>query len=217
MLFFTIKIDEALDVGSLSTGSRCINNVLEYIGITQEFSVFDVVVLITVNKGDSVDLSLIDLKAESIEYLAEDLRCYLEGAQCVSVLEEALRVETISPHNLTECFHHLANDLALSLIRLTPAIDSCSAHISNRVINCLLEAFRCENFVNLVRELPPADVSSFFRRLKRLSQLFELSLRDGAFRHSEADTELSCSDIPRSKSIEVAEELGDADSLLLAP
>ena len=217
MLFFTIKIDEALDVGSLCTGSRCINDVLEDVGITQEFSVFDIVVLVAINKGDSVGLGLINLKAKSIEYLTEELWRYPEGAQGVSVLEEALRVESISPHNFAECFHHLAYHLALSLIRLTPAIDSCGAHITNGVINCLLKVFRRENFVNLVRELPPADMSSFLWRFIRLSQLFELSLRDGAFRHSEADTELSCSDIPRSKSIEVAEEFGDADSLLLAP
>ena len=49
-----------------------------------------------------------------------------------------------------------------------------------------------------------------------LTQHLELALRDGALSHGETDSELCSGDVARTKTVEVAEELSDADSLLLA-
>ena len=85
------------------------------------------------------------------------------------------------------------------------------------MVHSLLETFGRENFVNRVGEISPANVGSLLRCLEVLSELLELALGDRALRHCEADAELSSSDVARSQSVEVAEELGDADALLLAP
>ena len=44
----------------------------------------------------------------------------------------------------------------------------------------------------------------------------ELALRNGALGHGESDAELGGRDVARSQTVEIAEELRDADALLLA-
>lgn len=56
---------------------------------------------------------------------------------------------------------------------------------------------------------------SFLGRLEDCAKKSKLTLRNLALRHGEANAELCRGNVARSESIEVAEELRDADSLLL--
>ena len=57
---------------------------------------------------------------------------------------------------------------------------------------------------------------TLFRRLENLRKHIKFTLANGALGHAEANAELLCSDESRSETIEVTEELCDADALLLA-
>lgn len=213
----TIEVSEAVDVGSLGTGSGSVDHILEAVSITQELCVLDVVVLIAVDGRNSGGLGLVNLESEGVEDLAEDLGGDLEGAESVSVLEEALRIETVPADHFAERLNNLAHGLAFRLIRGLSAVDSLGADLTNRVVDGLLETLGGEDFIDGVRESSPADMSALFGSLEVLSQLLEFTLRDGALGHGEADAELRGSDVARSQSVEITEELSNADALLLAP
>jgi len=59
-------------------------------------------------------------------------------------------------------------------------------------------------------------VLAFLGGLESTSEVFELTLGDGALSHGETDTELGGSDVAGAQSIEIAEELRDTNSLLFA-
>ena len=58
-----IEIGEALDVSRFRASSGPVDHILEAVGVTKEFSIFDVVFLVTVHESDSISLSLVNLEA----------------------------------------------------------------------------------------------------------------------------------------------------------
>ena len=124
MLVLAIEVGEAFDVGGFGTGSWAIDDILEAVGVTQELGIFHVVVFVAVNEGNSFGLSLVNLETQRVQHLAEDLRRHFEAAKGVSILEEALCVEAVSPDKLTESLYDLGNGFALGVSRLASAVHS---------------------------------------------------------------------------------------------
>lgn len=104
MLLHSIKIGEAVTESRLGAGGGSIDNILEAVGVTEEISVTDRVVFVAVDEGHSSGLLIVDLESKRVENLSEDLGSHTEVAQSVSVLEEALRVESVLSDHLTEGF-----------------------------------------------------------------------------------------------------------------
>jgi hypothetical protein len=148
--------------------------------------------------------------------LAEDLGGDLEGAEGVSILEEALRVESVAADHFTELLHDATDKLALLVDSLASAIDGGGADLANWLVDFLLETLGGEDLIDLVGEVSPAHMLAFLLRLVLLAEHLELALRDRALRHGEADAELSCRDVARAQTVEVAEELCNAYALLRA-
>lgn len=148
--------------------------------------------------------------------MSEDLGAYLEVPQRVSILEEALSIESIFSDNFTEVLDNLQAELSISRVSLSPSVNSLCAHIANCNVKVLLEALLGEDLVDSVGELSPLDMLAFLRCLEHCLKHIELALRNGALCHGKSNSELLGSDEARSESIEVTEELGDADALLLA-
>lgn len=94
-------------------------------------------------------------------------------------------------------------------------IHGLGAHVTDSDIKVLLESLSGEDFINTVGELSPFDMVSFLGGLEDLAEQVELWSGDLDLSHGEADTELGCSDVARTESVKVTEELKDADSLLL--
>ena len=216
MIRLAIEISKSVAESRLGTGSVTVDHILEAVGITEEVSIPDRVVLVAIDKSHSVDLLFANLEAESVEDLSEDLGADLEVTESVSILEEALSVKSILSDHFTEVLDDLLAELSLSRISLTSSIDSLCANITDGHIKVLLEALLGEDFVNSVREISPLDVLTFLGGLEDTLEHLKLLLGDGAFGHVETDSKLLSSDKAGSESIEITEELRDTDSLLLA-
>ena len=216
MIRLAIEISKSVAESRLGTGSVTVDHILEAVGITEEVSIPDRVVLVAIDKSHSVDLLFANLEAESVEDLSEDLGADLEVTESVSILEEALSVKSILSDHFTEVLDDLLAELSLSRISLTSSIDSLCANITDGHIKVLLEALLGEDFVDSVREISPLDVLTFLGGLEDTLEHLKLLLGDGAFGHVETNSKLLSSDKAGSESIEITEELRDTDSLLLA-
>lgn len=80
----------------------------------------------------------------------------------VKVLEKALAVKSVLFNNFLESSYDVINDCALFLARLSSTIVCVCASIVNYRVNLLFETFLCENLINIIAELPPFNVLSFF-------------------------------------------------------
>ena len=210
------EVREAVSEGGLGTGGVPVDDVLEAVSVLQELLVLNIVILVAVDKGHSVDLGLIDLEAKGVEDLAEDLGGDLERAQGVTVLEEALGIEAILADNLSEVVDNLLTECTLISIGLASAIHCVDTGLTHRDVNIALETLRREDLINSVRELSPLDVLTLLRRLKDSAEELELAVRDGHLGHVEPNAELGGCNVARAQTVEISEEFGDADALLLA-
>ncbi len=192
------EVNKSVSEGRLGSSCVAIDHVLEAVGVLQELLVFDVVVLVTVDESHSVHLVLIDLKSQGVKHLAEDLRGDLEGAQSVSILEEALGVKAVLTDDLSEVLNDLLTKSALLGISLASSVDSIDASITDSDIRVPLEALSGEDLVNLVRELSPLNVLTLLWRLEMSAKELELTVRDGHLCHIQTDAELGGSDVARA-------------------
>lgn len=134
----------------------------------------------------------------------------------VPILEEALRIKSVLSNNFSEVLNNLLAQLSLRSICLASSINGVGANLAYGYVKVFLEALSGEHFVDFVREILPFDVFSLLRRLEYTLEHFKFAGRDRAFGHIQTNSELLSGNEAGSQSIEVAEELVDADTLLLA-
>jgi hypothetical protein len=213
---FAIEICESRDVSRFSSSSWCVDDIFEAVCVSEELGILDVVILVTVDKGDSIDLLLADLESEGVENLTEDLGGDLERAKSISILEEALCVEAIAANDFTEVINNVGDKCTLLGIGLTTTINCGSAARTNSSVSVPLQTLAGEDFIDLIREFSPFDVLTLLRCLEHLAEKLELTGRDRGLGHGKSNAELSSRDKAGSKAIEISEELSDADALLLA-
>jgi hypothetical protein len=207
MILLTIKISKSVTECGLGSRGVAIDHVLEAVGIAEEVSIPDRIVLISINEGNSIDLIFINLETKCVEDLSEDLGADLKVPKRVPILEEALRVKSIFSDNFTEVFDDLLAEVSLSLVGLSPSVNSLCAHLTYLNVEVLLETLLGEDLVDSVGEFPPLDVLTFLWCLEHGLKHVELALRNGALGHGESNSELLGSDEARPESIEVSEEL----------
>ena len=215
VVIYTVKVRKSVSESGLGASSIAIDYVLKAVGVTEELCVLYSVVFVAVNKRDSVDFLLTDLEAERIENLSENLGSHLKGAKGVSVLEEALSIKSVLPDDFAELVDNLLAECCVSSGGLTSAIGGGGASFANSSVKVLFETLLGENLVNSVREFSPLDMGAFLGGFEGFCEHSKLLLRDWGLRHGQTNAELSSGDETGAKSIKVAEELGDADSLLL--
>ena len=134
----------------------------------------------------------------------------------IKVLEKALAVKSVLFNNFLESNYDVFNDCALFLACLSSTIVSVCASIVNYCVNLLFESFLCENLVNIIAELPPFNVLSFFWCLEVGSQQIKFGRADDNLSHTESDSKLCVGDKTGPQLIEVSEELVNSDASLLA-
>ena len=183
MIPLTIEISKSVAERRLGTSCVSVDHVLEAVCITKEISVPDRIVLIAINKGNSVDLGFVDLEAKSVQHLSEDLWAHLEVSQRVPILKEALCIKSVLSNNFSEVLNDLLAQFSLISFGLAPTVDSVDADLANGHVKVFLEAFRGEDFVDFVGELFPFDVFSFLGRLEHAFKHFKFASRDRAFGH----------------------------------
>lgn len=134
----------------------------------------------------------------------------------IKVLEKALAVKSVLFNNFLESSYDVVNDCALFLACLSSTIVSVCASIVNYRVNLLFETFLCENLVNIIAELPPFNVLSFFWCLEVGGQQIKFGRADDNLSHTESDSKLCVGDKTGPQLIEVSEELVNSDASLLA-
>lgn len=139
MSLLAIEINKFVNIGGLCIGCRSMNHVFKAVGIIQEFSVLDIIILISIDQGNSIDILLTNLEMERVEYLAEDFWGDLEVTKSVAVLEEACRIKSVSSDLLAEALNNLSNTVPFILSSTTSSIDSLSSCSTDRCIIVLLE------------------------------------------------------------------------------
>ena len=107
MVPFAIEISKSVTEGRLCTCCVSIDHVLKTVCIAEEISVPDRIVFVTINKGNSVDLILVNLETKRIQHLSEDLGAHLEVTKRIPILEEALRIKSVLPNNFSEVLNNL--------------------------------------------------------------------------------------------------------------
>ena len=215
VIIHTIKVRKSVSESGLGACSVAIDYVFKAVCITKEVCIPYRVIFVTVNQRDSFNLLFANLETKSVENLSENLWSHLKGAKGVSVLEEALSIKSVLPDDFAELVDNLLAECCVSSGGLTSAIGGGGASFANSSVKVLFETLLGENLVNSVREFSPLDMGAFLGGFEGFSEHSKLLLRDWGLRHGQTNAELSSGDETGAKSIKVAEELGDADSLLL--
>ena len=114
MVLLTIEISKSVTECRLGTRGVAVDHVLEAVGVAQEVSIPDRIVLISVDQGHSVDFILTNLETKRVQHLSEDLGADLEVPQRVPILEEALGIESIFADHFAEVLNDLLAELSLS-------------------------------------------------------------------------------------------------------
>ena len=91
----------------------------------------------------------------------------------VKVLEERLSVQTVLTDHLGETLANVAHDSFFFSGCLTAAVVGAGAGVIKTSVNVLFELFLGENFLDMVTEVLPSDVFTFFRCFEMLGQQFE--------------------------------------------
>ncbi len=139
MSLLAIEVNEFVFISGLCIGGWSMNNVFKAVGVSQEFSVLDIIILISIDKSDSIDILLTDLEMERVEYLTEDFRGDLEVTKSVAILEEACRIKSVSSDFLTEALNDLSDTVSFILSSTTSSIDSLGSCGTDLCIIVLLE------------------------------------------------------------------------------
>lgn len=80
----------------------------------------------------------------------------------IKVLEKALCVETVFSYDILETEHDVLHCSSLISGGFAAAINSLSAYIIKNNINALFKSFLCEDLVNVVNKIFPANMFAFF-------------------------------------------------------
>ena len=147
---------------------------LEGSAIKDELEVLDLVVISSVDGFDSLHLLVSHDEAEVVKSLSELLRRHLKVFVAVPVLEEALRVESVSREPVPEGCQHALDNVSLILGGVVAAVEGLSADVIEASVKMLLEVLLGEYFINAVTEIFPADMTAFFGRAEVLKQGLEL-------------------------------------------
>jgi hypothetical protein len=79
----------------------------------------------------------------------------------IPVLEEALRVESVSSKPVSEGCKDTLDNLSLVISCIATSIEGLSTDIIKASVNLLLEVLLCEYLINAVTKVLPANVSAF--------------------------------------------------------
>ena len=131
----------------------------------------------------------------------------------IKVLEKALCVKSVLSNEFLEIFNNSLNISPLFFGSCWSAVDYIRACNAYRCVQIFLKSLLCKNFINIITELSPLDVSSFFWCFISLTELFKFLLWDAEFAHIEADSELRSGYEAGPEFVEISEELTDSDSL----
>lgn len=216
MLLFAIEVNKFLDIRGFSTSSWTIDDVFETVGVSEEVSVHDLVVLVSIYCRDVVRISVSKSEAKGSQHLTEDLGRHFEMSVAVKVLEEALGVESVLSHELCEVFGDTFHVFKLILSGRGSAVDNIDASSANFGIQILFKTLLCEGFVNGIAEISPLNVIARLWSLVLLAKILKFRVGDGNLSHVESNSELRGCDVARSQSVEVSEEFTNSDSLLSA-
>jgi len=150
------------------------------------------------------------------QYLSKNFLRYLLASVLIKILEKALAVKTILFYNLLESKNNVVNDGTLFFACLSATVVSVGASIVNYSIKLLFQTFLCEHLINMITELSPFDVLSFFWCLKVSSQKIKLSRANNNLSHTECNSKLGVGYETRSQFIKVPKELVNSNSPLFA-
>jgi hypothetical protein len=114
------------------------NNILKAVCIGQEVFILNVIILISIDQSNSLDILLTNLEMERIEDLTEDFRGDLEVAKGITILEEACSIESVSSDFFTEAVNDLSDAISFSLSSLASSVDSLGSGCTNGNIVVLL-------------------------------------------------------------------------------
>ncbi len=139
MSLLAIEVNKFVHIGGLCVGGWSMNHILQAVGIIQKFSVLDIIILVSIDQGNSIDIFLTDLEMERVEYLAEDFRGDLEVTKGVTILEEASCIKSVSSDFFTEALNDLSDTVPFSLSSTTSSIDSLGSCSTDLCIIVLLK------------------------------------------------------------------------------
>ena len=139
VVIHTVEVSKSVSESGLGACSIAIDYVFEAVGITKEVCIPDGVIFVTVNKRYGFNLLFINLEAEGVEYLSENLWSHLKGAKGVSVLEEAFGIKSVLSNDFTELSNDLLADSGMLSGGLTSAIGGGGASFANSRVEVLLK------------------------------------------------------------------------------
>jgi len=172
----TIEVSPGLNISGFGSGNGSMNNVLEAVGILEEFSVTDFTVRLTVLGGNTLDLLSGKVVTEEDKDLTELFLGDLEMLMAIPVLEERLGIESISTDDLSETVKNLLNLSLLVLVSGDASINSLSSSIIDGFIEVLLESLLGEDLINSVAEVSPANMLTSLGGLETLTDKFKFSV-----------------------------------------
>ena len=120
----TIEIGMLLDVSGLCTSGWSIDNILKAVGILEELSIHDFVILVSIYRCDIVSIVVKKREAKSSQYLTENLGRYFKVSMAIEILEEALCVKPVLSDKFSEIFDNALHISLLSCICLRSSIDN---------------------------------------------------------------------------------------------
>ena len=80
----------------------------------------------------------------------------------IEILEEALCIKSVLSDEFGEIFSDAFHICQLNFCSCRSSIDNVCATKSNFGVNRLLKTFLSENFIDMITELSPFNVSTFF-------------------------------------------------------
>jgi hypothetical protein len=152
------------------------NNVLEAVGILEEFGVTDFTVRLTVLGGDTLDLLSGKVVTEEDKDLTELFLRDLEMLMAIPVLEERLGIESVSTDDLSETVKNLLNLSLLVLVSGNASIKSLGSSIIDGFVEVLLKSLLGEDFINVVTEVSPANMFTSLGGLETVADKFKFSV-----------------------------------------
>lgn len=103
-LLSTSEVEIGLNVGGFGTRGWSIDCVYKALGIVDEVEILNVILFVTINQNNSLELSVTKVESEASQNLLELLWGDLEVLMFVEVLEEGFGVKSLSLDQKLELF-----------------------------------------------------------------------------------------------------------------
>lgn len=177
LLYLSLELEHEISDLLLSNESSLLSDVLVLLGlvkflhglfeglegsaIVDELEIPDLVVIGSIDGLHGGHLLVGHGESEVVQSLAELLGGHFEVLVAIPVLKEALWVKSVPCEPFSECTEDHLDDLSLVSVSLKAAIESLSAHIIKTSVNGLFKVLLCEDFINSVTEVSPANVAAF--------------------------------------------------------